>query len=102
MIRKKIDKLLSLKAEVKMWRRALNRCKSKKLTAKITQHLEQIKKDEEEITEYILTLSDPQIRAIIYMHCIEDLKWDYIAAKIGGGNTADSVRKIYTRFLEKE
>ncbi len=97
----KFDNLLALKAEVKMWKRALCKHDSKSLTKKIEAHLYKISKLEEEMIEYILNLPDPQLRDIIYMHCIEDLKWDYIAAKIGGGNTADSVRKIYSRFMKK-
>ena len=38
-------------------------------------------------------------RQVLYMRYVECLPWGQIAKKIGGGNTADSCRKIAKRYI---
>lgn len=97
MTKKELEEILHLRAEAKMWERALSKHQDKKLQEKIQEHLLKITQLENEIAEYVLTLQEPLIRDIIYMRYVEGLQWEDVAAKIGGGNTADSVRKIYAR-----
>jgi len=52
-----------------------------------------------EIIEYIETIDDSLLRQIIILRHVNGLTWDQVAASIGGGNTADSVRKIHDRYL---
>lgn len=54
------------------------------------------------IARYVANIDDSLIRQIIIYRHVDMLKWRDIAQKIGGGNTADSVRKAYSRYLEKE
>ena len=53
-----------------------------------------------EINEYIETIDDSLLRQIITLRHVNGLTWDQVAASIGGGNTADSVRMMHDRFLE--
>lgn len=55
-----------------------------------------------EIYEYMRDLNDSMMRQIIKYRCIELMTWNEVAVKIGGGNTADSVRMAYNRHIEKE
>lgn len=54
----------------------------------------------EEITEYIDTVDDSLIRQIMILRYVNGLSWDGVADKIGGSNTADSVRMLHNRFLK--
>lgn len=55
----------------------------------------------EEIEEYIQNIDDSLTRQIISLRYINGLPWEQVAASIGGGNTADSVRMICNRHLDK-
>lgn len=57
---------------------------------------------EKEILEYIRTINDSVIRQIINYRYIRFFGWYRIARCIGGNNTADGVRKIHDRFMEKQ
>ena len=52
-----------------------------------------------EIEEFINTIDDSLTRQIIALRYINDFPWQQIACSIGGGNTADGVRKQHDRFL---
>lgn len=53
-----------------------------------------------EAEHFIASIDDSMIRQIVTMRYVEALQWDQIAAKIGGGNTADSVRMLCHRYLD--
>lgn len=50
--------------------------------------------------EYISTITDYHIRLIIELHFIDKLTWRQVAQRIGGNNTADSVRMLCKRYVE--
>ncbi|MEA4973953.1 MAG: RNA polymerase subunit sigma-24 [Candidatus Metalachnospira sp.] len=54
------------------------------------------------LNRYIETVEDSQMRMILSLRYINGLIWQQIAMSIGGGNTADSVRKAHDRFLAKK
>lgn len=54
-----------------------------------------------EIELFISKINDSHVRRIINLRIIEKQSWLKIAEKIGGGNTEDSVKKIFYRFIEK-
>ena len=54
-----------------------------------------------EVEEFISKLDDSRMRRIINLRFIEKKSWNDVAKCIGGGNTEDSVRKIFTRYMEK-
>lgn len=62
---------------------------------------ERIESDILTIEEFVAKIDDSCIRRIFDMRVIGKMKWDDIADTIGGGNTADDVRKKFTRFIER-
>lgn len=62
---------------------------------------ERIDEQKEEIYEYINTIDDSLLRQIVVYRCVSCMNWVQVAIRIGGGNTAESVRKIYERSIPK-
>ena len=54
-----------------------------------------------DVEEFITSIKDSHIRRIINLRVIDGLSWSKVADRIGGGNTDDSVRKTFDRFMEK-
>ena len=52
-----------------------------------------------EIYDYIATVDDSLMRQIIMYRCISLCTWEEVAIYVGGGNSADSVRKLFVRFV---
>ena len=55
-----------------------------------------------QVEEFIASVDDSRMRRIITLRFIDNLSWNKVADRIGGNNTEDSVRKAFTRFMEKE
>lgn len=53
------------------------------------------------INTFILDIDDAQLRQIMYLRFIKRLSWQAVASRIGGGNTADGVRKRCNRYVRK-
>jgi len=53
------------------------------------------------LTRYINAVDDSIMRQILSLRHINGLSWVQIAFSLGGGNTADGVRMLHKRFLEK-
>lgn len=54
-----------------------------------------------EIEKFLSSISDSFERRIIMLRVVDRLTWNQVADKIGGGNTENSVKKIYQRCLKK-
>lgn len=54
------------------------------------------------ITTFILGCDDFLIKHILIYRFIDGLSWDAVAARIGGGNTADNCRKLVTRYMSRK
>ena len=54
-----------------------------------------------EVEAFIVGIEDPFIRQIVELRCIELKSWNDVADRIGQSATAESVRKAYVRFVEK-
>ncbi|MFQ9681945.1 MAG: hypothetical protein ACLRZH_19265 [Ruthenibacterium lactatiformans] len=52
------------------------------------------------LNAFINEIDDPLLRQILLSRYVDGLQWDQIAARIGGDNTAGSVRKIAERYLK--
>lgn len=50
----------------------------------------------------IYAVKDSQVRLILLLRYVDGMSWRNIAARVGGGNTSDSVRMIHNRFLSKK
>ena len=53
-----------------------------------------------EVESFIATVKDSHMRRIITLRVVDGLTWNQVADKIGG-NTEDSVRKAFERFMAK-
>ena len=67
----------------------------------IEEYRYKIERKRREVYEYISELDDALVELIILYRCINLCTWDQVAAHIGGGNTADSVRMIFNRHFEE-
>ena len=54
-----------------------------------------------DVERYIRSVKDSQIRRIISLRVIESLSWNEVADEMSGGNTEDSVKKAFYRYVEK-
>ena len=52
------------------------------------------------LNRYIATIEDSQMRQILSLRYVNGMSWTQVAFSIGGGNTADGVRKRHDRFLQ--
>lgn len=52
------------------------------------------------VEDFINSVSDSHMRRIINLKVIDDLTWQQVALRMGGGNTADGVRMTFNRFME--
>ena len=69
------------------------------LEAKIERLQDKMLDAQLEIWDFIDTIDDSMIRQIIIYKHIKLMSWTKTAHKIGGGNTADSCRMAYKRFM---
>ena len=51
------------------------------------------------VEEFIASVDDSRMRRIINLRFIEGLSWNKVADRIGGGNTEDSIKKAFYRFM---
>lgn len=54
------------------------------------------------LTRYIAGVEDSLMRQILRFRYIDGLSWKAVAMRIGGNNTASSVKKKAYRYLKKE
>ena len=73
----------------------------KALEDAIKRHIDECMALYNEINQFISSLDDPFIRLIISLKHVNGLEWEQIAMHIGGGNTAECIRKAYSRFVKK-
>ena len=52
------------------------------------------------IMRYIYSIDDSYMRQVMSLRHVNGFSWAQVAAHIGGGNTADSVRMAHNRFLQ--
>ena len=76
--------------------------KSKRLRERLQRRVKDLMDLLEEINEYIADIDDSLLRQIVTLRHVNGLTWDQVAASIGGGNTADGVRKMHDRYLREK
>lgn len=54
-----------------------------------------------EVEVFIASVKDSHMRRIISLRIVDGLSWNEVADHIGGGNTEDSIRMSFNRFMEK-
>ncbi|MGN1048830.1 MAG: hypothetical protein ACI4QZ_09515 [Eubacteriales bacterium] len=73
--------------------------KSRRAAAEIDKKLNRLYMQQMRIEKYISDVSDPLVRRIMVARYIECRSWEGVARKLGGRNTAESVRKICERWI---
>lgn len=76
--------------------------KLRRLQRKLNRRVEELMDTVEEAEEYINSIDDSLTRQILSLRYVNGLTWEQVAASIGGGNTAESVRQINSRFFRRE
>ena len=76
--------------------------KIKRLQRKLKRRIGELMDAVEEAEEHIQSVDDSLTRQILSLRYVNGLPWEQVAACIGGGNTADSVRMACDRFLAKD
>lgn len=54
-----------------------------------------------QVEEFIAGLEDSRMRRIITLRFIDNLSWNKVADRIGGGNTEGSIKMAFQRFMDK-
>ena len=54
-----------------------------------------------DVEEFIASIKDSHIRRIVNLRVVDNLSWNKVADRIGGGNTEGSVKMAFQRFMEK-
>jgi glycerol dehydrogenase-like iron-containing ADH family enzyme len=54
-----------------------------------------------QLESYINAIPESQMRQIMRLKHKENMAWADVALRVGGGNTADSVRMAHDRYLKK-
>ena len=68
------------------------------LTEKIKEQIERIEAARFEMEALILQMEDPILKLAIEYHCIKLMSWKDTAAHIGGSQTPEGVRQMYSRY----
>ncbi len=53
-----------------------------------------------EVELFIASIKDSHTRRIVELRVVEGLSWKQVADEIGGGNTENGVKKVYSRLFE--
>ena len=122
-----LEQIYYLNRELKMWETELERVRCKSLVGsplpgvshgsgvsdKVADRAERIielenriiaKRDEiqrlrDEAVAYIESIPDSLTRQIVYYRCVSLMNWCRVAYEVGGNNTEESVRQVYSRFM---
>ena len=73
--------------------------KEAKLMERIERMLQEQQREAERIMEWIQTIEDPLVQAIMHARYIRGKSWTAVAYAIGGDNTSENVRQIHYRYL---
>ena len=60
---------------------------------------QQVKESEAQITSFIFSIDDLQIRLIFRLRFIRGMRWQDVATTVGGKNTEESVKMACYRYL---
>lgn len=71
------------------------------LTARISARQTLIILERDRLEQYIETVTDSNLRQVFTLRFINGLSWDQVAASIGPGYLAETVRKSCYRYLRK-
>ena len=59
----------------------------------------EIQHQRDKALEYIYNIPDSLTRQVVYYRCVSLMSWKRVAYEVGGKNTEENVRQIYSRFM---
>jgi hypothetical protein len=68
----------------------------------LEERYDKLLKETENIVRFIDRIDDSLVRQIITYRILENYTWREVADSIGGGNTEDSIKKVYYRYMDKK
>lgn len=129
MNRKILEQVYYINRELKMWEHELERLKMRSpvasptprtgsgssisdLTARIAERrieiesyikfkADQLQTARDEAMRLIWDIPDSLTRMIVFYRCVSLMSWRRVAYEVGGGNSEESVRQVYSRFMKK-
>ncbi len=129
MTREELEQIYYLHRELRMWEQELERLRCRSLVRspqpntgnssgtsdkvgelaerrvdlerRIELKREEIQQRRDEAIAFIYDIPDSLTRQIVYYRCVSLFGWTRVAYEVGGNNSPDGVRKIYSRFMEK-
>ncbi len=129
MTREELEQIYYLHRELRMWEQELERLRCRSLVRSpqpdtghgsgtsdkvgdlaekrvdlenlIEAKREEIQQRRDEAVAFIYGIPDSLTRQIVYYRCVSLYGWARVAYEVGGNNSPDGVRKIYSRFMEK-
>lgn len=127
MTKSDLEQIYYLNRELKMWEKELKRIKCRSLVKspipstvhgsgisdkvaeqaervidlenRICAKQEEIQRLRDEAVQFIYEIPDSLTRQIVYYRCVSLMGWRRVAYEVGGGNTEENVRQIYSRFM---
>ena len=70
--------------------------------AVLAEHKAMLDSQKVEVQRFLMNVKDPHIKRIISFRCIDRMRWDEVARRMGGGNSEDSVKQAFWRYVSKE
>lgn len=129
MTKQQLEQIYYTARELQMWERELERLKARSpvnsprphisfgggisdstaqktervisLEEKIRELKEKLQTERDEAVQFIITIPNSVTRMVVYYRCVSLMNWRRVAYEVGGNNSADGVRMIYNRFVEK-
>ena len=96
--KQELKQLHRLHKEVEMYKKFLTKHEDPNIRTMLDKHLFEIIELERAAIEVINSIPDSYIRTVVTLRCIEGKSWNRIATEMGGGNTPDCFRKMFSRF----
>ena len=105
----RLSRLDVLKSDLRAWNAAPGDgafemlCLEKQLSGyrwELYSHLQLCLLEYRRLQRFIALIDDSLIRQILTVRYVDGKNWNQVALQVGGGNTADSVRKAADRFLK--
>lgn len=79
--------------------------KPDEISESLQQEICELRKLKREIEDFVFTIDDRLVKnAVLYKYILgnQEKSWQEIAFMVGGGNTAEGIRKLVKRYLKKE
>lgn len=70
------------------------------LTKKIDERIAYLESEKMRMESLIIDIEDPILKQAIYLHCIKLYSWRETARRIGGSQTAEGVRQLFSRYCK--